>query len=437
MLNTLNLKRLLLITSDIILLYISLLAAILFSYGKKFNWPTFIEHLVPFSILYFFWLAIFYIFGLYDLDIIRAKATFYTRILGGILTALAVGLIFFYLFPIFKLTPRTNLILEVLIFGPLLFFWREIFLALFSTRFLTRIAIIGQNPQTQELIKEIGARPYLGYEIVDFNLEQSPTEQIKNKKIDTLLVPADLVFDPKMIKNLYQCLPTGVKFLDWIRAYEIVTEKIPISFVSHVWFLENLGEREKIFYDRFKRIFDIFLAGVIFITTLPFWLLITLAIKLEDGGSILYSQKRIGKDGVPFFLYKFRSMKKDAENETGPVWASEQDQRATKIGKLLRKTHLDELPQMINVIKEEISLVGPRPERPEFVQQLEKEIPHYHLRHLIRPGFTGWAQIKFRYGRSVMDSREKFQYDLYYLKNRSLFLDLGILLKTFQLFFKR
>lgn len=130
-------------------------------------------------------------------------------------------------------------------------------------------------------------------------------------------------------------------------------------------------------------------------------------------------------------------MRPEAEKTTGPLWAKEKDERATKIGEFLRKTHLDELPQMINVIKGNISLAGPRPERPEFVRQLEKEIPHYHLRHIIKPGFTGWAQIKFRYGRSVMDSQEKFQYDLYYLKNRSLFLDLGILLKTFQLFFKK
>jgi len=130
-------------------------------------------------------------------------------------------------------------------------------------------------------------------------------------------------------------------------------------------------------------------------------------------------------------------MKPGAEDETGPVWAKKEDSRTTKVGKFLRRIHLDELPQMINVLKGEISLVGPRPERPEFVKRLEEEISHYHIRHLIKPGFTGWAQIKFRYGRSVMDSQEKFQYDLYYLKNRNFFLDLGILLKTLQLFFKK
>ena len=130
-------------------------------------------------------------------------------------------------------------------------------------------------------------------------------------------------------------------------------------------------------------------------------------------------------------------MRPDAENETGAVWAEKEDPRTTKIGKTLRRLHLDELPQMINVLRGDISLVGPRPERPEFVLQLTKEIPHYEIRQLIKPGFTGWAQIKFRYGRSIMDSQEKFQYDLYYLKNRSFILDLGIILKTLQLLLRK
>ena len=182
---------------------------------------------------------------------------------------------------------------------------------------------------------------------------------------------------------------------------------------------------------------DIILALALLIATLPLWPIIALFIKVEDGGPIFYRQERIRKDGKPFFLIKFRSMNQEAEAKTGAIWAKEKDPRITRVGKFLRRVHLDELPQMLNILKGEISLVGPRPERPEFISQLEKEIPHYRMRHLIKPGFTGWAQLKFRYGRSVMDAREKFQYDLYYLKNRSLFLDLGILLKTFQLFFKK
>jgi len=185
-----------------------------------------------------------------------------------------------------------------------------------------------------------------------------------------------------------------------------------------------------------KRFVDIILAFSIIIITSPLWLIFAVLIKLEDKGPVFYRQKRVGKDRNEFWLTKFRSMKIDAENGKAK-WAEKDDPRITKIGRFLRKIHLDELPQMLNILKGDISLVGPRPERPEFVKKLEKEIPHYHLRHIIRPGFTGWAQIKFRYGRTVEDSHEKFQYDLYYIKNRSLFLDLGILLKTFQLFFSK
>jgi exopolysaccharide biosynthesis polyprenyl glycosylphosphotransferase len=224
--------------------------------------------------------------------------------------------------------------------------------------------------------------------------------------------------------------------LDLSQAYETLLHKIPIDFVSQTWFLQNLSEGDKKIYDKIKRFDDIILTSLIVIITSPLWLIFALLIKLEDKGPMFYKQKRVSKDGKDFWLTKFRSMKVDAENGEAK-WAEKNDPRITKIGRFLRKIHLDELPQMINVLKGDISLVGPRPERPEFVKKLEKEIPHYQLRHIIRPGFTGWAQIKFRYGRTIEDSHEKFQYDLYYIKNRSLFLDLGVLLKTFQLFFTR
>lgn len=438
--NILNLRKLLLLIGDVFLLYLSLLITIFsgfFRLGRDFGWDIFWEHLFPFSVLYLFWLAIFYIFGLYELNTIRTKDAFYAKITGAVFAALAIGLSFFYLFQITGITPKTNLVLNILIFAVLLFIWRAIFLSLFSSRLITKIAVVGEQNQAQKLEQEINSRPYLGYKVIALEKDGDLPSQIKERGIDMILVPPDLVFDSGLIGNLYQCLPTGVKFLDWTRAYEIITEKIPIPLVNHIWFLENFGEGQKIFYDKFSVLLDIIFAGIILIATLPLWLIISILIKIEGGGSIIYSQKRTGKDRKPFMLLKFRSMKPDAEKETGPLWATAKDNRATKIGKFLRKIHVDELPQMINVLKGDISLVGPRPERPEFVEQLKKEIPHYHIRHLIKPGFTGWAQIKFRYGRSVMDSQEKFQYDLYYLKNRSLLLDFGILLKTFQLFFKK
>jgi exopolysaccharide biosynthesis polyprenyl glycosylphosphotransferase len=347
-----------------------------------------------------------------------------------------LGVFLFYFIPQFKIAPKTILILNSLIFGFFFFFSRKFFLSFFSAHFLEKITILGKNAEVEKLKKEIKEKPFLGYELVEINPSKDFIEQLKREKINTIVFTEEFEKDPKFQNLFYNLLFLGINFLDFPSFYERITEKIPITSISKVWFFENLKEGEKRIYDKFKRVFDVVIASIILLLTLPLWPLIVLAIKVEDGGPAFYLQERIGKNKKIFKLIKFRSMVTEAEKE-GPKWAEIEDKRVTKFGKFLRRFHLDEIPQMINVIRGDISLVGPRPERPEFVEKLEKEIPHYNLRHIIKPGFTGWAQIKFRYARSVMDSLEKFQYDLYYIKNRSLFLDLKILLKTFQLFFKK
>lgn len=429
-------RQILLVFGDIFLLYFSLFIALSIGFWKNFSWEIFFWHLLPFSILYLLWLIIFYIFDLYSLNLIKKTSVFYPRFLTSLFINLLVGMAFFYLIPIFGITPKTNLVINIFIFGILSLIWRWFFYFLFSAYFLHRVAILGKNPQGTELVEKIVSQPHLGYQVIPLDFNQDLLSQIETKKIDILIIAETLNSNPKLVKNLYQCLSAQIRFLDLSQAYEIICEKIPIFFINQIWFLENLQGGEKKFFDKIKRIIDLCLSFALILATLPFWPLIALAIKLEDGGPIFYRQERVGKDNRKFILYKFRSMVEEAEKE-GPRWAQIKDERITKVGKFLRNTHLDEIPQLFNVLKGELSLVGPRPERPEFVEQLEKEIPHYRLRHLIRPGITGWAQIKFRYGRSISDSVEKFQYDLYYIKNRSLFLDLRILLKTFQLFFKK
>jgi len=437
MFDALNLRKFFLIFGDIACLYLSFLGTIFLRFWGDFKWHWISLHLIPFSILYFFWLVTFYIFGLYDLRTVKAGPFLYSKIFSALLSCFIIGIAFFYLIPFFGITPKTNLVLNIVILNILFFAWRKTFSLLFSSRFFNLVAIVGEHHQVQELAQEIELRPYLGYKFVPLDQNRDLLAQIQDKKIDAIVVPSDIKNDSAIAENLYRCLPSGVNFLDWTKAYEMICDKVPLSFITQVWFLKNLREGEKAFYDKVKRVSDIVLAGTALIGTFFLWPIIAVLIKSGDRGPVIYRQQRIGKDKKPFFLLKFRSMKVGAENATGPVWAKKEDPRVTKIGRLLRKTHFDELPQMINVLKGDISLVGPRPERPEFVANLEKEIPHYNIRHLIKPGFTGWAQIKFRYGRSVMDSQEKFQYDLYYLKNRSFILDLGILLKTIQLFFKK
>jgi len=431
----LSLRKILLFLGDIFLIYLSLFLTLLLGFFGEFSFEIFSLHLLPFSIIYFFWLVIFYIFGLYDLHLIKTKTSFYGSTLGALSVSLILGMLFFYTTPFFEITPKTNLVINILIFGVLFLGWRRLFYSLFSVHFLNRTVIIGKGSEVEMLKKEINEKPYLGYKIVSIDINKDLFSQIQAKNIDTVIFTEEFESNPRILKALYFCLPARVSFLEFTKAYELIYEKIPVSIVSKSWFLENLKEREKGFYDETKRFFDIILASFLFILTLPFWPFIVIAIKLEDKGHVFYSQERIGRNRKSFILYKFRSMKMGAEKENA-IWAEKKDKRITKVGKFLRQSHLDEIPQMMNVIKGDISLVGPRPERLEFVGKLEKEIPHYHLRHLVKPGFTGWAQIKFRYGRSLMDSHKKFQYDLYYLKNRNFLLDIGILLRTFQLFFK-
>jgi len=425
-----KIRQLILFLVDIALAFLALLLTVFIGFWENFSYRIFKLHIIPFLILYAAWFCLLYIFGLYDLDI---KAELLKRTGQCLLICLGIGLAFFYLIPLFGITPKTNLLINIFFFGGLIFVWRKIFYLLFSSLYLQNIAFLGKNPIALKLIEEIKSQPQLGYKFIGFLNENQPIES-QLEKVRILVVAEKL--SPKLTKKLYKALSSEVAFLDLAQAYATLLHKIPIDFVEEDWFLKNLNHKGKM-YDKAKRGSDVILALMLMILTSPIWLLTALAIKIEDRGPVFYTQKRVGKAGNLFKMWKFRSMVPQAEKK-GVQWAKEKDERRTKVGKIIRRLHIDEFPQMINVLKGDISCVGPRPERPEFVQELEKEIPHYQLRHLIKPGFTGWAQTRYiKYARSKEDSHEKFQYDLYYIKNRSLLLDSTILLKTFLLFFKK
>lgn len=222
----------------------------------------------------------------------------------------------------------------------------------------------------------------------------------------------------------------GLLVNDAVDYYERLFGKIWIDSLSSEWFVYTGGFKQSRVGVFLKRCFDIAFALLLFVLTAPFVLLIAIAIKLDSAGPALFRQVRVGLHGKTFVIYKFRSMRQDAEHHGGPVWAAERDHRITRVGQLLRKFRIDEIPQAINVLRGEMSWVGPRPERPYFVDRLAQEIPFYNLRHCVKPGITGWAQVKYRYGASVEDAIEKLQYDLYYTKHRSFVCDIVILLKT-------
>jgi sugar transferase (PEP-CTERM system associated) len=232
------------------------------------------------------------------------------------------------------------------------------------------------------------------------------------------------------VKDLLICKLSGIDVLDSPSFYEKVSGKLLIENIQPSWFIYSNGFRVTVFKRFYKRLVDLLFSLVGIVLALPLLPLVALLVRLDSPGPVLFRQIRVGERGKEFAIMKFRTMRQDAERESGAVWAQKNDPRITRVGGFLRKTRLDELPQLFNVLKGEMSFIGPRPERPEFIQQLNERIPYYNKRHFVKPGLTGWAQICYPYGASEEDALEKLRYDLYYIKNYSILLDLFIVLET-------
>lgn len=250
--------------------------------------------------------------------------------------------------------------------------------------------------------------------------------------VDEIVIAMDDRRGNLPVRDLLDCKLAGVNVIDIVEFLERESDKIRVDLANPNSLIFSPGFRTTRSKVVRKRILDVLLSSVALLVVWPFLLLVTIAIKLEDGlrAPIFYRQTRVGQFGANFSILKFRSMGVDAENKSGAVWAEENDGRVTRIGRFIRKTHLDEIPQLFNVLRGEMSIVGPRPERPEFVQSLAKSIPYYPERHTVKPGITGWAQLRYSYGSSEEDATEKLQYDLYYVKNQNAWLDIMIILQT-------
>lgn len=234
------------------------------------------------------------------------------------------------------------------------------------------------------------------------------------------------------IQDLLECKLNGVKVTDSAAFFEREQGKIRVNSLYPSWLIFGGGFDQSLLRTAIKRVFDVVASSILLIITLPVMVVTALCILLEDGSPIFYRQERVGKGGKTFMVAKFRSMRNDAEKGGKPQWALTNDPRVTRVGRIIRKLRIDELPQIFNVLNGDMSFVGPRPERPYFVNQLIAEIPYYNVRHSVKPGITGWAQVRYQYGASVEDAIEKLQYDLYYVKNHSLFLDVIILIETIE-----
>jgi sugar transferase (PEP-CTERM system associated) len=232
------------------------------------------------------------------------------------------------------------------------------------------------------------------------------------------------------VGQLLHCKIAGINVADYLTFWERETRKVEVEALQPSWLVYSDGFRQGALVDAAKRVFDVMVSLTLLILVLPLCIFTMIAIRIEGGGPLLYGQERVGRDGKVFRLVKFRSMQNDAERDGAPRWAINRDPRVTRVGGVMRKFRIDELPQFWNVLKGDMSFVGPRPERPFFVEELAKSIPFYRERHSVKPGISGWAQVNYPYGASLEDARQKLAYDLYYVKNRTLFLDFVVLIQT-------
>ena len=419
---------------DIAALYGALVITLFIRYSDKFG-EQYKIHLLPFLFIFFLWLLVFYITNLYDTNSLRNNLYFYSNLLRAIIFASVISVVFFYVIPIFRITPKTNLVVFTAAFSGIAVASRTLFNKASEKSYKKPLLIVGLNPQTLELAKFVEENPQLEYElkyVLDLAKEgiKNIDQIIKPEKINTVVIAPEAYQITEIVDMFYRSLENRVTFRNLSSFYEELTNRVPLGAINQIWFLENLSEGSKKTYEELKRFFDFIFALILGTIFLPFIPSIALLVRMGSPGPVFYKQKRVGQNGKHFEIIKFRTMKRDAEKETGAVWAEENDPRIIFIGRLLRKTRVDELPQLWNILKGEMSFVGPRAERPEFHEKLKVSIPFYEERYIIKPGLSGWAQINYRYGSSIADAVEKLQYDLYYIKNRSLILDLGIILKT-------
>lgn len=441
----LNYRQLILLAGDAALLYISLTLALTIRNQAFLDQAVWQAHWPLFSVIFLIWLAVFYIAGLYTLSELRKDLKFYvnaTRVIG---INFLLSLSFFYVLPAARITPKTILVLTILIFFVLFIGWRYLLHRyIYSQAAIKKVLLVGDNATARELINLFKVNPQIGYEASAILAEGYSTYDlaiphfqnfselehiIKRQDIDTIIFDNQSKSSETLVKHLFDSIPSRLEFFSLSAFYENIAKKVSLEAIDQIWFLENLRESNKKLFDAGKRIIDLAGAAAGLVFSLMLAPLISIVIWLSSGRPIFFTQIRVSRGGKRFRAVKFRTMRSDAE-KNGPQWAQANDARVTPAGRFLRKTRLDEIPQLWNIIKGEMSFVGPRPERPEFVKELEKTIPFYSQRLLVKPGLSGWAQVNYPYGVSVEDAKKKLQYDLYYVKNRSLVLDLAIILKT-------
>lgn len=426
-------RKFLLFASDVALLYGALFLALFIRYGSDAAASQFFNHVFPFSALFIVWLAVFSLSDFYKYTSIATHFGLLKKTLQGIVTAGVLSVILLYLFPkFFELTPKTNLLLFAATFFVLNYAVRTGIFRAFSSTAL-RTALVGNSHVIEAISSYLSSCPHSGFRVSEYirNTGTGTIAELESDRFsetDLFVVDGSFLNDESSTDIAYRLTAGGKTVMSASDFYESIFERIPLETLNAEWFLKNISP-EKPFYEFLKRAFDLVLSVFLFAALLPLFAIIAVLVKFSSRGPVFFTQERAGFHGIPFTLIKFRTMKADAEKE-GPRFAEKNDSRVTAFGKILRFTHLDEIPQLLNIAAGDLSFVGPRPERSVFVESFKKTIPYFEARNTIKPGLTGWAQINYKYSGNEEETRVKLSYDIFYLKNRSLVLDALILFRT-------
>lgn len=412
----------------------------------------FIELLTPFTLLFIVWLLVFFISGLYDSHTLLIKSKLPKRIFTAHISNLVIATLFFYLIPYFGVTPKIILFLYLIVSSGLMALWRFLIYPKLVKQSSVPLIILAEGADVEYLDQKIKISTNSPIQILEIlkpsefeseNGNMGGNENLVEKikllisKNPNAVIAVDLInpYIQKHADSLYSLIFSSVQFVEIQNVYEDITDKVPLGLINEVWFLKHASIEPNIIYDFLKRAMDIAISlplSIVPVLVYPFiWVMSQFG---EHKGPVLIFQQRVGEGDKLVNVPKFRSMTVD---DAG-AWVTKNDQRITKFGSFLRKSRLDEFPQLWSILKGESSLIGPRPELPKLVELYKKEIPHYNVRHLIKPGLSGWAQIHHeKPPHSVEETKEKLAYDLYYIKHRSVWLDLKIALQTIKTLLSR
>jgi len=436
-------EALALFLGDVIVLFVALFAMLFVRYGADFSSTLWTSHIVSFSILFIVWVLVYFISGLYEKHTLILKNKLPAILFNSQIINIAIAVLFFYLIPYFDITPKTNLFVYLLFSLILMLLWRLKGVELINFKHKQKAVAIGSGSEMHELISEINGNSrydlkFLSSIDVDnidsIDFQEEILNRIYSEGVGVIAVDLRNEKVSKILPTLYNLIFSRVRFVDMNKIYEDIFDRVPLSLVKYSWFLENISLAPRIAYDVPKRLMDIIVGGVLAVISLVVYPFVIIAIKIEDGREIFSVQTRVGRNNKEIKLFKFRSM---AFTDGGKWDGDGKENYVTKVGAFIRKTRIDELPQLWNVLMGDISLIGPRPEFAEAVKKYTEDIPYYNIRHLIKPGLSGWAQMKHdkhpHHGTDTVETKNKLSFDLYYIKNRSFLLDLKIALQTIQI----